>query len=154
MNPADGGDVVAGLGVAVTPFGRPVHQRVVVENPPRVILFDEVDDVDEAGRFDLDTGFLANLANRGLPVGFAKFLRATRDTPLARARRFSTADQQDLVVLPHDGANPDDRPVRMFTLDDRPLLQFENGIISRVAYGEIGALGSGDVVNAVVIRVR
>ena len=58
-------------------------------------------------RADLQPGFFQQLAACGLLRGFAQFLRAAGQAPLAERRGSAAADQQHGVRLEHDDADAD-----------------------------------------------
>ena len=73
-----------------------------------------VDDSDDPGRHNLQSGLLAHLAHRGFEHGLANRLRPARQAPLPHPRRLAPPDQQNLVPAPDDDPNPDPGTVGIF----------------------------------------
>jgi hypothetical protein len=78
------------------------------------IPFDQVDDVDHRERPDDDAGLFHHLAAGRLEHRLAQLLQAARQAPLAQPRRLGAPDEQHATVADDDGADADEREVRVF----------------------------------------
>ena len=71
------------------------------------LAVDRIDHVDQPQNFGFEPGLFPELAKGALADCLALFLAAAGNAPLPLKWRKGTANQQDLVGLPHDGAAAD-----------------------------------------------